>query len=65
MSIEQHNKDYRQNAFEEYTIGELAMWVHLLEKRAGMRANPEKHEKDLYDAANYRQMLVERISMER
>lgn len=45
------------DAWKAYSIAELAMWVHLLRKRAEMRAEPEKAAKDLKDAENYEAML--------
>ena len=61
MSIKKHEKDYKPKAWEQYTLGELGMWVHLLTKRAEMRNNQVKKEKDLYDASNYRWMLQQKI----
>lgn len=61
MSIEKHQKDYKPEAWKQYTLGELGMWVHLLTKRAGHRSNQEKREKDLYDASNYLWMLQQKI----
>jgi hypothetical protein len=45
------------DAWKDDTLAELAMWVHLLRKRAGMRVEPEKAAKDLKDASNYEAML--------
>lgn len=61
MSIEKHQEDYKPNAWQNYTLGELAMWVHLLRKRAEHRTNEEKKAKDLYDADNYLWMLKEKM----
>lgn len=61
MGIEKHEKDYKPEAWKQYTLGELGMWVHLLNKRAEMRSNQEKEEKDLYDASNYLWMLEQKL----
>ena len=61
MGIEEHQKDYIPEIWKEYTIGELGMWVSLLTKRAGHRANEEKRAKDLHDAANYLWMLEQKL----
>lgn len=52
-----HNSDYLPGSMFVYTEEELRWWVHLLTKRAAYRANVEKRQKDLYDAANYRKIL--------
>lgn len=54
--ISPHASDYRPDAWREYTLEELQWWERLLTKRAGMRTDLEKRDKDLYDAANYRAM---------
>ena len=56
-SIEAHQDDYKPQAWEAYTFGELGTWVHLLATRAGHRSNPEKRKKDLQDAQNYLDMM--------
>lgn len=55
--IKKDEPRFSPDAWKDYTVGELAMWVHLLRKRAVMRAEPEKAEKDLRDADNYEAML--------
>jgi len=55
--LREHQKDYREGAWREYTAEELQWWVRLLTKRAGHRTNPEKRDKDLHDAANYQAIL--------
>lgn len=66
MSIENHAESFKQdgNAWKEYTTEELAWWVKLLTKRAGMRTDEAKREKDLYDASNYQHMLDQRRAAE-
>lgn len=56
-SIQPHEGDYRPEAWLEYTEEELSWWVLLLRKRAGMRTDPVKRDKDNYDANNYETML--------
>jgi hypothetical protein len=56
-SIAARRADYRPDAWHEYSPVELGWWVALLLKRAGMRADPAKREKDLEDAQNYLNML--------
>lgn len=55
--IKHDDHRFSADAWKDYTMAELAMWVHLLRKRAGMRAEPDKAAKDLKDAANYEAML--------
>ena len=55
--IETDAERFTPDAWQEYTSGELAMWVHLLRKRADMRTEPDKAEKDRTDADNYEAML--------
>ena len=55
--LKKHQKDYREGAWNEYTDEELRWWVHLLTMRAGHRSNPEKRDRDLYDASNYQSIL--------
>jgi hypothetical protein len=54
---------FAADAWKDYTLAELAMWVHLLRKRAAMRTEPTKAVKDLKDADNYEAML--RAQLER
>jgi hypothetical protein len=56
-TIAKHQQDYKSQAWEQYTMGELGDWVHLLTKRAEHRSNPEKRAKDLGDARNYLAMM--------
>jgi hypothetical protein len=55
--FEQHDHRFRPDAWTDYTVAELAMWAHLLRKRAEMRLEPEKAAKDRADAASYEAML--------
>lgn len=55
--IKEHAPRFRPDAWKDYTIGELAMWAHLLRKRADQRIEPEKATKDRADADNYEAML--------
>jgi len=60
--IKNHEKDYKENAWNEYTMQELGQWVHLLSTRAQHRANGDKRVKDLYDAQNYLDMMQQRLT---
>lgn len=60
--IEEHSERFHHDAWRGYTVGELAMWVHLLRRRADMRTEPEKAQKDRVDADNYEAMLREMMS---
>ena len=57
--IKIYESEFKPDAWKDYTIAELAMWVHLLRKRASMRTNPDKALKDMRDAMNYEAMLRE------
>lgn len=57
MPIKEHEHKYTPDAWKDYTVAELAMWVHLLRKRADMRTEAEKAAKDRADAENYEEML--------
>lgn len=59
--IQPHDARFKPDAWRQYTIAELAMWSHLLRKRADMRVEPEKAAKDREDAENYEAMLREAI----
>jgi hypothetical protein len=60
MGIEKHQEDYKPEIWKQYTKEELEWWVKLLKKRATHRTNPEKRDKDLYDASNYEWMLKQK-----
>jgi hypothetical protein len=55
--IKEHDAKFAPDAWTQYTVAELAMWVHLLRKRADMRTEPTKSAKDCADADNYEAML--------
>ena len=59
--IEKHEKDYRPEAWRNYSFAELGQWVELLAKRANHRSTPEKKKKDLYDARNYLSMMETKL----
>lgn len=59
--IKEHSSKFKPDAWMEYTTGELAMWVHLLRKRAEHRTDAEKAAKDRSDADNYESMLREAL----
>lgn len=56
-----HQSDYREGAWNEYTMFELGMWVHVLTTRAAHRTDPEKKAKDLYDAQNYLSVMQAKL----
>lgn len=56
-AIVQHEASYKPNAWCDYTLLELGMWVSLFHKRASMRSDEEKKAKDLLDARNYWRMM--------
>ncbi len=62
VSILPHQEKYREGAWNEYTMLELGMWVHLLSTRAEHRTDPTKREKDLTDAANYLDMMRAKLA---
>ena len=55
-SIKKHESDYLRDAWMRYSTEELEWWIKLLTKRAGMRTDPAKREKDIEDADNYQKM---------
>ena len=57
MGIEQHQKDYKEEIWKQYSLQELGNFVHLFHKRASHRSNLEKATKDLHDAKNYLWMM--------
>ena len=62
-TIDQHQDDYKPQAWEAYTFAELGQWVHLLAKRSEHRDDPVKRKKDLYDARNYAEMLSAKLKV--
>lgn len=63
MAIKAHERDYKSNAWEQYSMAELGQWVHLLSTRATHRSDKAKRKKDLYDARNYLSMMEEKLSV--
>lgn len=61
MSLEEHEKDYFPEAWEEYSIQELGEWIHLLVTRSTHRKAVEKVKKDLHDAKNYFEMIEKKL----
>ena len=61
-SILKSEGKYKPDAWHEYTVAELAMWAHLLRKRAGMRVEKEKSQKDIGDALAYEEMMRAKLS---
>jgi len=57
--LNEHQKNYHEGAWKDYTVEELEWWVKLFTKRANHRKDPVKKEKDLTDAKNYGMMLEE------
>jgi hypothetical protein len=55
--IKQHESKFKPDAWKDYTVAELAMWSHLLRKRADHRTDAEKALKDRQDADNYEAMM--------
>lgn len=60
-SLKATEKEYKEAAWQTYTLAELGWWVHLFTKRAHHRADnefgKEKRRKDLNDAQNYLNMM--------
>lgn len=61
-TIEQHQPDYKPNAYEAYSFQELGNFVHLLAKRATHRCVSAKAAKDLEDARNYLAMMEDKLA---
>lgn len=55
-SIRTHEQEFLPNAWMMYTVEELDWWIKPLTKRAGMRVEGPKKDKDLWDVENYRKM---------
>lgn len=60
-SIIPNAPDYKNRAWEEYTVAELGNIIHFFVKRAGHRQDPVKAAKDLKEARAYRDMLNAKI----
>lgn len=59
--IEQHQEDYKKEAWKQYTINELGAWIYLFHKRSSHRKIQEKARKDLHDAKNYLWMIEQQL----
>lgn len=59
--LEEHSVDYLPETWRNYSIVELAWWVHLFMKQAEHRTSVVKQGKDLYDAENYARMLLAKV----
>ena len=57
-----HAKDYKPQIWNTYTAEELTQWVRLLVKRSQHRMAKKKMLKDLDDAKNYLQMLIDKVT---
>ena len=55
--IAQDAPKYKPAAWQEYTVAELGQWIHLFLKRAEMRADAQKRDKDIQDARAYLSMI--------
>lgn len=62
---EPHAHKYQSDAWQAFTVAELAMWSHLLRKRAEMRTSPDAAVKDLEDAAVYESLMHAKIALEK
>jgi hypothetical protein len=62
MGLKKHEKDYKKEAWKQYSIKELGMWVHLFAKRSTHRSDEAKRLKDLYDAQMYLGMIQEKLN---
>ena len=62
-NFNKHDAAYHpKDAWRQYSIAELGTWVDVLTRRATVRTDKEKKEKDLYDAQNYLDMMQERLN---
>jgi hypothetical protein len=59
--LEKHQKDYKEDAWKEYSLEQLGEWISLLNERAYHRTTVDKSKKDLHDAKNYHYMIGERL----
>lgn len=59
---DEHESDYKPEAWKEYPLSELGLWVHLFAKRATHRSDKAKVEKDLTDAQNYLTMMQDKLN---
>jgi hypothetical protein len=63
--IKSHANDYKDRAWEDYSIEELGQWVHLLITRSYHRKDVKKALKDIEDAENYWHMMKSHIDSAR
>lgn len=56
-SILKDEMNYKDKAWQQYSLAELGNWIHLLVKRAEHRSDPTKKGKDLADARAYLDMI--------
>lgn len=61
MTFEKHNDDYNYDAYLHYSYEEFGSIINFLLKRASMRTNREKQDKDIYDARNYMEMMAAKL----
>ena len=59
--LDQHQKDYKLDAWKAYTLQELGNFVHLFHKRSTHRNDIKKIKKDLHDAKNYLWMMEQEL----
>ena len=62
--LNEHQKDYKQKAWQNYSLEELGNWIYLFSKRANHRSNIMKTKKDLHDAKNYLLMMEEKLKQQ-
>jgi len=60
--FEKHNADYAPEAYLHYSYTEFGQIVNFLMKRASMRTDEKKREKDIYDARNYLAMMNAKLN---
>jgi hypothetical protein len=60
--FEKHNADYTSDAYLHYSFEEFGQIVNFLMKRASMRTDVKKREKDIYDARNYLAMMGAKLN---
>lgn len=57
IEIKEYTNDYKDRAWEEYSIEELGNMIHLLAKKATHRSKDYKRKSDLKEARNYLAMI--------
>lgn len=65
QSCESHQGDYKEKAWEMYSLDELGGIVHFFTKRSKHRKHLGKREKDLTDAQNYLNMMQSKLTEEK